>query len=530
MIARTVRLDRDVDLLAVAGARRVSVRGARRRSRRSRRRGARSLRVRRKRPSQPSPTEDEVGLPGCGPVAFAALPFTLTPQAELIVPEVVVGRTADGTRWVTTIGPMGALDARHRCRRQRPHDRAGPPTLASPPPETRPTGKRQSSPRATRSGPARSTRWCSRASCASRCPSDIDVVGVLARLRSSFPSSFVYSVDGMIGASPELLVSRSGDVVRSHPLAGTAPRSGDPAVDARIANALMASTKDQLEHRLTIDMVHDTLLPWCSYLDEEAEPSIVAVANVQHLGTLVEGRLSKPLPSVLDLVQALHPTPAVGGHPRADALALIDELEELDRGRYAGPVGWVDARRQRAVGGRAAVRRDRRSDGPPLRRRGRGPRLRSRCGAGRDPSQVRRHAQCVAEAVISRRRSPLRFDRRRSLRSTIGASRTRAAHCAAHHSTSPSSAALPPAPAHFVRQSVLRAPGRRTAPPVTPRRRRPLRFRRLLLTSFDNRCCAHPGGALRRPSTECVDHRAVELVVHVHVLGAVGADAHHPHA
>jgi menaquinone-specific isochorismate synthase len=172
---------------------------------------------------------------------------------------------------------------------------------------------------------------------------EIDVVGVLARLRSSFPSSFVYSVDGMIGASPELLVSRSGDVVRSHPLAGTAPRSGDPAVDARIANALVASTKDQLEHRLTIDMVHDTLLPWCSYLDEEAEPSIVAVANVQHLGTLVEGRLSKPLPSVLDLVRALHPTPAVGGHPRADALALIDELEELDRGRYAGAVGWVDA-------------------------------------------------------------------------------------------------------------------------------------------------------------------------------------------
>ena len=171
----------------------------------------------------------------------------------------------------------------------------------------------------------------------------IDVVGVLARLRGSFPSSFVYSVDGLIGASPELLVSRTGDVVRSHPLAGTAPRSGDPVVDARIASALVASTKDQLEHRLTIDMVHDTLLPWCSYLDEEAEPSIVAVANVQHLGTLVEGRLSKPPPSVLDLVRALHPTPAVGGRPRATALEMIDELEGLDRASYAGPVGWIDA-------------------------------------------------------------------------------------------------------------------------------------------------------------------------------------------
>ena len=92
-------------------------------------------------------------------------------------------------------------------------------------------------------------------------------------------------------------------------------------------------------------------MPWCSYLDEEAEPSIVAVANVQHLGTLVEGRLSKPLPSVLELVRALHPTPAVGGYPRESALAVIDELEEMDRGRYAGPVGWVDA----AGNGRWAV-------------------------------------------------------------------------------------------------------------------------------------------------------------------------------
>ena len=146
----------------------------------------------------------------------------------------------------------------------------------------------------------------------------IDVVGVLARLRGSFPSSFVYSVDGLIGASPELLVSRTGDVVRSHPLAGTAPRSGDPVVDARIASALVASTKDQLEHRLTIDMVHDTLLPWCSYLDEEAEPSIVAVANVQHLGTLVEGRLSKPLPSVLDLVPRVAPDSRGGRAPARD--------------------------------------------------------------------------------------------------------------------------------------------------------------------------------------------------------------------
>jgi isochorismate synthase EntC len=89
--------------------------------------------------------------------------------------------------------------------------------------------------------------------------------------------------------------------------------------------------------------VHETLLPFCSYLDSEAQPSVVAVANVQHLGTMVEGRLSDPPPSVLELALLLHPTPAVAGEPRAAALALIDELEVGDRGLWAGAVGWVDA-------------------------------------------------------------------------------------------------------------------------------------------------------------------------------------------
>ena len=126
-------------------------------------------------------------------------------------------------------------------------------------------------------------------------------------------------------------------------MAGTAARSDDPSTDARLAASLIASTKDQREHRLTIDMVHDTLLPWCSYLDEEAEPSIVAMANVQHLATLVEGRLSSPPASIIELMTALHPTPAVGGSPRDVALDLIERYEHMDRGRYGGPVGWVDA-------------------------------------------------------------------------------------------------------------------------------------------------------------------------------------------
>jgi menaquinone-specific isochorismate synthase len=153
----------------------------------------------------------------------------------------------------------------------------------------------------------------------------------------------LFAIGGFVGATPELLVARHGDVVRSHPMAGTAPRSADPSTDARLAATLLASTKDREEHRITIDMVHDTLLPWCSYLDEEAEPSIVAMANVQHLATMVEGRLSAPAASVVELMTALHPTPAVCGYPRQSALDLIRQHEALDRGAYAGPVGWVDA-------------------------------------------------------------------------------------------------------------------------------------------------------------------------------------------
>jgi len=146
-----------------------------------------------------------------------------------------------------------------------------------------------------------------------------------------------------VGASPELLVSRFGDVVRAHPMAGTTPRSGDPEIDQRQAAELLHSAKNRAEHQITIDMVLDTLLGWSSFVDAAPAPAVVAAGSVQHLATLVEGRLSEPPASVLELVAALHPTPAVGGYPREAALDLIAELEPDPRGRYAGPVGWVDA-------------------------------------------------------------------------------------------------------------------------------------------------------------------------------------------
>jgi len=171
----------------------------------------------------------------------------------------------------------------------------------------------------------------------------IDVHSVLQRLRASFGSSYRYSVGNMIGASPELLVHVEGRTIRSHPLAGTAPRTGDPDTDAALAQELIASTKNQLEHRLVVDMVRDTLLPHCSFLDWEAEPSIVTVANVQHLGTAVEGALTEPSAPVMAFVRMLCPTPALGGHPSHEAIAFIDEHEQMERGVYGGAVGVLDS-------------------------------------------------------------------------------------------------------------------------------------------------------------------------------------------
>jgi isochorismate synthase len=291
---------------------------------------------------------DEVQIPGTGPVALAALPFDRFADGELIVPEIVVGATPEGQRWLTIIGTQAAdIDAALT----RVEDIRARMVPASPQATTM-TLRSARSPEDWRdnvvaAGVARINAGDLRKLVLARellvtTDHPIDIASVIERLRQSFSSSIVFSIDGFIGASPGLLVSRVGDIVRAHPLAGTAPRSSDLAADQRLATELLASTKNRHEHRITIDWLLENLLPFCSYVDAEPEPSIVTLANVHHLGTLVEGMLSQPSASVLDLVAALHPTPAVGGDPQDTATALIAELEGMDRGRYAGASGWVD--------------------------------------------------------------------------------------------------------------------------------------------------------------------------------------------
>jgi isochorismate synthase len=168
-----------------------------------------------------------------------------------------------------------------------------------------------------------------------------------ARLRAVDPAAytFVVPVSGgvLVGASPELLVAREGTRVRSNPLAGSAARSGDPEQDRENARSLEASAKDRDEHQIVVDAVAETLRPFCDELTWDPEPVLLPTANVWHLSTRFRGTLRDPAPHVLELVAALHPTPAVCGTPRSVARAAIEQMEPFDRGSYAGPVGWIDA-------------------------------------------------------------------------------------------------------------------------------------------------------------------------------------------
>jgi isochorismate synthase len=176
---------------------------------------------------------------------------------------------------------------------------------------------------------------------------ELDPTLLAHRLRAVDPDAYTFAAptdEGvLVGASPELLVSRRGLEVRSNPLAGSAPRSGDKDEDRANAEALAGSAKDREEHAIVVDAVVETLSPLCADLTWDPEPVLHETPNVWHLSTRFRGVLRDPAPTALDLVAALHPTPAVGGEPREAALESIAELEPFDRGRYAGAVGWVDA-------------------------------------------------------------------------------------------------------------------------------------------------------------------------------------------
>jgi len=271
-----------------------------------------------------------------GPIAIGNIAFQRMAPATLVIPRKVVGKDEAGNCWITTIDDASPTISPALASQPKPS------TFNVQPITPIETYKKAvlAARDAVRTGAITKAVIAREIRVSSSIP--IDVHAVLLRLRATFARSYRYSINGFIGASPELLVEIKGDRIRSHPLAGTTPRTGDPKTDDELARKLIASMKDQVEHRVVIDAIHEMLLPWCSYLDWEPEPSVLQVANVQHLGTLIEGHLSAVRPSVMEIVRTLSPTPALGGHPRDAALTLIAEVEELDRGPYGGAVGWVD--------------------------------------------------------------------------------------------------------------------------------------------------------------------------------------------
>jgi menaquinone-specific isochorismate synthase len=281
--------------------------------------------------------DDPVQVPGSGLVAFGSFSFDpKSGDSVLIVPRAVLGRR-DGRAWFTTIGHL-----------------SDPLTLVRP--------REAPSTLTWSDGTLTAARWTQAVAAAveriregrlgkvtlardlyALAREPIDARVLLARLAERFPGCYTFSCAGLVGATPELLIRRVGDQVDSLVLAGTCARGTDPADDRERGERLFTSAKDREEHRYVADMVRDALAPLCAELTLPAQPQLLTLPNVIHLASPVHGRLDRER-SVLDVVAALHPTPAVCGTPTDIAMDLIRELEVMDRGRYAGPVGWVDAR------------------------------------------------------------------------------------------------------------------------------------------------------------------------------------------
>jgi menaquinone-specific isochorismate synthase len=316
--------------------------------------------------------DDEYDPDTSGVVAFGTLPFDRTAAGVLVVPEIVYAVEASGAEWLTVVAPdpadlpVAATDLRAWLRREAGLRSAGGPVAAGSgggPPRGPSLGEPLVTPRlsddsfeamvaeavaAVRSGDVAKVVVARQVDVRMR--EAIDVVSLLRRWHRLEPSCSVFSMPTptgqLVGASPELLVEREGRRVRSRPLAGTTDRAGES--NGILPRELLASSKDSTEHRMVVEAIGEALTPLCEVLDVPSRPDLVHLHNLTHLGTSVSGTLVRrpdgSVPSALELLGALHPTPAVGGVPRDRALELIARLEPEPRGHYAGAVGYVDAR------------------------------------------------------------------------------------------------------------------------------------------------------------------------------------------
>jgi menaquinone-specific isochorismate synthase len=282
---------------------------------------------------------DDVDAPGSGPVAFGSFTFDAdSPGSVLTVPAVVVGHRG-GRWWVTTAAGQGALPAaatlsRHGAREPGEVSYADG-TMSGADWETVVADAVQ---RITR---GEVDKVVLARDLEARTEHPVDPRWLLRALAESYSGCWTFAVDGLVGATPELLVRLERGLVHSRVLAGTIRRTGDDAHDLALAGSLARSSKDLEEHEYAVRSLADALAPHCTSMNVPEVPFVLHLPNVMHLATDVAGVLAGGATS-LTLVAALHPTAAVGGTPTAAAVALIRELERMDRGRYAGPVGWTD--------------------------------------------------------------------------------------------------------------------------------------------------------------------------------------------
>ena len=286
-----------------------------------------------------SVVRDDVSIPGSGLIAFGTFTFADdAPGSRLIVPQIVVGRR-DGRAWVTTIGTaLGAT----------PLITA---TDSPQPPNVLRFDQGTIGPDAWKQAVAEAVRRISVGGISkvvlardlvAHLDAPLDVRSPLGRLAVDYPGCWTFHVDGFFGSTPEMLVRLERGLVTSRVLAGTIRRTGDDTHDLVLAGSLARSSKDREEHEYAVRSVSDALAPHCTSMNVPESPYVLHLPNVMHLATDVTGVIRQDT-TALHLAESLHPTAAVGGTPTEAALQLIAKVEGLERGRYAGPVGWIGA-------------------------------------------------------------------------------------------------------------------------------------------------------------------------------------------
>ena len=276
---------------------------------------------------------------GTGPVLFASFSFDRNQESVLVIPKVVVGQKGLQS-WITWIGdtPQPLLPEK------RVNISQGAFTFGDGSISTA-AWKERVAQAITRIETTKVDKVVLARDLLATTSADIDARPILAKLASEYPSTWTFAVDGLVGATPELLLRLSRGMVTSRVLAGTIPKTGDDAKDLALAASLARSSKDLEEHEYAVRSVAEALEPFCSSTNVPESPFVLHLANVMHLATDVTGALTETKHRVdaFSLLKNLHPSAAVCGTPRNIAFDIIDEIEGMNRGRYAGPVGWIDA-------------------------------------------------------------------------------------------------------------------------------------------------------------------------------------------